>query len=286
MAGQKSKGAKNAAPERVRKPASGSGRLRERALGPAADEFGKELAPLGKEVGEVSLKVGRMLLRPIQGLVGGLERIGAWLGDAITKRLKNVPEDKIVAPDPRIAVPAVQALVYSIDDEFIRDMFANLLAADMNADAKGKVHPAFVEIIKEMTSADAKVLEAISRNISVQFRVQLGTLKFWNTIGTEYSFAIDGVDSQRCTNSVSNLQRLGLIGLTRDTVDQIESMELPEVLLQKEEAVLRKYDHMLALVGEKRMREKFGENSGIYVVKYGMGLTPLGYQFQDVCLPG
>ena len=62
-------------------------------------------------------------------------------------------------PNPRIAVPALQALTYSLDDELIREMFANLLAADMNAETKKDAHPAFVELIKEMTPADARVLK-------------------------------------------------------------------------------------------------------------------------------
>jgi hypothetical protein len=72
------------------------------------------------------------------------------------QRLKGVPREKIVPPEPRIAVPALQALTYSLDDKLIRDMFANLLAADMNVDTKRDAHPAFVEIIKEMTPAEAR----------------------------------------------------------------------------------------------------------------------------------
>ena len=52
----------------------------------------------------------------------------------VTRRLVGIAEGKIVPPNPRIAVPAMQALVYSVGEEHIRDMFANLLAADMNID--------------------------------------------------------------------------------------------------------------------------------------------------------
>ena len=52
----------------------------------------------------------------------------------------------------------MQALTYSLDEEHIREMFANLLAADMNADTKKGAHPAFVEFIKDMTPIEAKLL--------------------------------------------------------------------------------------------------------------------------------
>ena len=50
------------------KPPSDKGTVAQRALGPAADKFGRAVAPLGKEVGEESVKVGRILLSAIKGL--------------------------------------------------------------------------------------------------------------------------------------------------------------------------------------------------------------------------
>jgi hypothetical protein len=44
------------------KEGAGTGTLRNRAFGPAANEFGKELVPVGKELGIVSAKVSRMLI--------------------------------------------------------------------------------------------------------------------------------------------------------------------------------------------------------------------------------
>jgi hypothetical protein len=128
-----------------------------------------------------------MLLRPIRGLVGGLDRIGKWLEEAITKKLKDTPEAKIVEPNPRVAVPAVQALLYSMDDEFIREMFANLLAADMDADRKDGVHPAFVELIKEMTPEDAKVLTSVVERSQIRFRIGART-DSWQQLETAYTY--------------------------------------------------------------------------------------------------
>jgi hypothetical protein len=100
------------------------GKLSERAFGPLVDNFGKEIAPLGMEAGAIAVTVGRMRHKPLQKMVTGLPAIGNWLRAAIAARLKNVPNEKIVEPNPRIAVPAVQSLVYSMDDEYIKEMFA------------------------------------------------------------------------------------------------------------------------------------------------------------------
>jgi hypothetical protein len=145
----------------------------DKAFGPAAEQFGKELAPVGRELGVVTAKVSRMLISGLSGTVYGLEQVGDWIKAQVSERLRDVPDDKIIEPNPRIAVPATQSLLYSMGDELIREMFANLLAADMNADTKGQTHPAFVEMIREMTTADAKVLTVIRRGAQIEFRVRI-----------------------------------------------------------------------------------------------------------------
>lgn len=257
----------------------GRGKLLERGLGPAADEFGKELAPLGKELGEVSLKVGRMVLSPIRGLVGGLERVAKWLVDALNKRLKNTPEAKLVGPNPRIAYPAIQALVYSIDDEVIREMFANLLAADMDLDRKDGVHPAFVELIKEMTSEDARVLTAVIERSHVRFRVGAQT-ETWQLLETAYSIEVEGLDGLAVGTSVTNLARMGLI--------ELREFESPhhEKFTAREHALSAPYEEMLR--GERSIPEGLEallpRNARVTVNRTGIYRTDFGMAFWKVVM--
>jgi hypothetical protein len=276
---KKSKGTKRAARKRAKAPAHGRGKLGERALGPATDEFGKELAPLGKEVGEVSLKVGRMLLRPIRGLVGGLDRIGKWLGEAITKRLKDTPEAKIVEPNPRIAVPAVQALLYSMHDKFIREMFANLLAADMDADRKDSVHPAFVELIKEMTPEDARVLTLVVERSQIRLRIGARTSS-WQLLETAYTIEVEGLDWLAIGASVTNLARLGLI--------ELREFEWPhnEKFTAREQAICAPYEEMLRGVKSvpKDLEALLPSNAKVEVNRTGIYRTEFGIAFWNVAM--
>src|SRR4051812_38379250 len=109
-----------------------------RAFGPAADAFGKELVPLGREAGTLTAKIGGHLLSSLNGVVYGVDHVAVWLRDAVTRRLEKTSQDKIVKPDARIVIPLTQALVYSMEEERIREMFANLLAANMHADTKAQ----------------------------------------------------------------------------------------------------------------------------------------------------
>jgi len=182
-----------------------------KALNPAAEEFGKEIVPLGKRTGQITNRVGTLLIRALEPLVYGLEKAGDWIEKAVTERLRDVPEGKIVPPNPRIAVLAMQALTYSMGDELIREMFANLLAADMNADKKGAAHPAFVELIKEMTPADARLLKNVQEREKVIFQIRLGMPQKFFDYATRYSFSIDGLSDEQIGTSVNNLERLGLL---------------------------------------------------------------------------
>lgn len=52
-----------------------------------------------------------------------------------------------------------------MDSEELRNMYANLLAKAMNVDEKDKVHPAFVELIKQMAPREALILDGISNRL-------------------------------------------------------------------------------------------------------------------------
>ena len=80
----------------------------------------------------------------------------------LAEKLKHIPEENIVEPEPYVAVPALQQLSYSFDSEELRELYANLLASSMNTDTKFEVHPAFVDIIKQLTPDEAKLLKYFS----------------------------------------------------------------------------------------------------------------------------
>ena len=250
------------------------------AFGPAAEQFGKEIAPVGKELGVVTEKVARLLISGLNKSVYGLEAIGEWMRDAVSARLKDVPQEKIVEPNPRISVPATQALIYSMDDEFIREMYANLLAADMNSDTKKLAHPAFVELIKEMTPAEAKILKAIQQGREAAFLVRVGSNKFLS-IGVKYSFKIQGVDDDDCSRGISNLERLGLI----DTRDEFPISKEHDEL---ENAVKAEFEPQRQALSYPTVKVALGMGEPselpIFVKRMGIYMTPLGVSFARVCM--
>lgn len=62
----------------------------------------------------------------------------------LEQKLKNIDEEKIVSPESYVAVPAIQAISYSMNSDELRNLYANLLAKAMVTPTKDAVHPSFV----------------------------------------------------------------------------------------------------------------------------------------------
>lgn len=120
------------------------------AVQPAAKQVGKSLETVGKAVNAA--------LTPVEAFVWGVEQIREFVRVSVTSRLKDVAPEDIQEPAANIAVPAIEALRYTGPDEDLRELYANLLAASMNKNTSSNTHPSFVEIIKNLTSDEAKLL--------------------------------------------------------------------------------------------------------------------------------
>lgn len=141
-----------------------------------AKEVTKEIAK------DVYNDTGKPILQPTGELVGLIPRaIKAALGPLekwvlqkeynieetkrlLENKLQNVNPEMIEAPEPYIAVPALQSISYCMDNEELRNMYANLLANSMNKVVKKGVHPGFVEIIKQLCPDEAKLLNYLYIN--------------------------------------------------------------------------------------------------------------------------
>ena len=98
-------------------------------------------------------------------------------------KLANISPDKIISPEPYVAVPAIQAISYCMDCEELKDMFASLLASSMISDKKDDVHPSFVEIIKSMSPLDARIFKFLSSN---KESVAVVEYKYSTTAGSKF----------------------------------------------------------------------------------------------------
>jgi len=252
----------------------GKGKLLERAVGPAADNFGKEIAPLGTDA-------GKLLVSAVRKSVYGLDKVGNWLRDAINSRLKNVPKEKIVEPSPRIAVPAVQALVYSMNDDLIRELFANLLASDMNAERKSGAHPAFVEMVKEMRPEDARVFLKLMESPEYKYNVSLRGGGRLSLMDFEFSFEIPHIDKFMVAVCLDNLLRLGLIEFRKN------QGPIGERFAEKQRAAVARHEEMARAFSEMpEGAQAMGLSGPVSVGLDLSGIYPTGFgvEFWKACM--
>jgi len=150
----------------------------------------------------------------------------------LAEKLKHIPEEKIVEPEPYVAVPAIQQLSYSLDSEELRELYANLLASSMNVDKKSDVHPAFVDIIKQLAPDEAKLLRSFSyQHVIPLVKIRQKSLDGKGfTVLEKYHLNIPNGVLEMPQNTpvyIENLMRLQLIEIPADTHYTTESLYTP-----------------------------------------------------------
>lgn len=191
-----------------------------------APEIYKDLVkPAAQEVGSVAGRSAKALLSPVRAFLWSWEKIEELVVDGVNKRLEKIPEDHRKTPAPEIAVPLIQSLSYTAQNETLREMYLNLLANSMNVAMDKSVHPSFVELIKQMNALDAKVFDklastdiyqkVINSKVSIKDRgkIFIGATPEW-FIG----WKIDGHDIFETSSSILRLSKFGLLELMFDRI--------------------------------------------------------------------
>ena len=125
------------------------------------DVYEDIISPVAKPTGAVLGLIPRAIkaaLSPLEKWILQKEYNISEIQRLLEEKLKNVSPELIGTPEPYIAVPAIQYISYCMDNDELRNMYANLLASSMQKDIKDDVHPAYLEIIKQLCPDEAKIL--------------------------------------------------------------------------------------------------------------------------------
>lgn len=130
-----------------------AGQVYNDGLQPAIKETGKALALIPQTINAA--------LVPLRKWIVKSEYNFAETQKLLEQKLSQVDAEHIVTPEAYVAIPAMQAISYSMDSKELRNLYANLLARSMIDLEKDKVHPAFIEVIKQLTPNEAKFIDLI-----------------------------------------------------------------------------------------------------------------------------
>ena len=226
--------------------------------------FAGETALLGKD--EIEEKLPELLEK------------GEAPYEKLEEKLKNIPPEQIEAPEAYIAVPALQNISYCMDNDELRDMYANLLANSMTSIVKNGVHPGFVDIIKQLSPDEAKIL----RYFATKNVIPTITLRYENNDGSGSSviknFSNVGELTQ-CENQYTvnkyfdNLNRLGLV----------ESSAVMSSLTDKTlYEPLKKHSYIKTRIADSVVKKAGFEK---YEIEEGyMSITDYGREFCNICI--
>lgn len=159
---------------------------------PIKDAYNDALSPGMKQTGsalEDLTKTARLILAPLQVGAALQDRLSAFLD----KSVRGIPDERRIPPPKQILGPTLEAMKYEDDDSPITEMFAALLNKSMDIEVVHLAHPAFPQIIRQLSPDEAQILNGIfqfqekgapaKRQIAMDLSYQ--PTKAWKNIRTE-----------------------------------------------------------------------------------------------------
>lgn len=178
---------------------------------------------------------------------------------SIAEKISKIPNENLQEPKMSILGPTLEASKFYIEEEDIREMFSNLIAASMDNTYNDIIQNSFVEIIKQLSSYDAKFLCAI-QNCIQSYDLKRNQTIFQRTFYLMPNF----LDFKKNSITITNLHRLGIL-------DLIQYFKLDEPL-QKD------FIQNSQIISDLKKESDFSMQPHAYI------LSPLGVMFKKVCI--
>lgn len=230
------------------------------------------LTPVAKEAGERLADIVSLVFTPVVKAKAKRDKNIELFLKELDDKVKKIPEEKLQNPPLHIVGPIIDNVFkFYHDEEYLRAMYSTLIASAMDLD--NKVHPSYIEIIRQLSSVDANVFCAHIHSIfkpkirfigdDTSFLAFNITDKFFNDINIPCVMFYLKENKAYCIdmsiiNSLQSLLRLGLIYFQKEKVSI---------------SYINKYN--IELVNK--------DDSLIYIYFYRTQMTDFGSNFARVC---
>ncbi len=178
---------------------------------------------IGSSLATIATTVENALL-PLAAINYGIEKARQYFAgkfqsdfEAITA---DIPSDAIVDPKPSVAGPALQGLAFSFEEPDLKVLYLNLLKTSIDSRVSDQAHPSYVEIIKQMSSEEARLLgNILNANAKlpaarIEIKINGGTIEprkvFINSINMTNK---NQVIIQNIEAMINNWCRLGILSI-------------------------------------------------------------------------
>lgn len=175
----------------------------------------------GSILGTFSGFFANVVMYPLKCLNAKFEQKAIAFERRMQEKYNNIPEENRVDSPVNVLGPTLESLKYNIDEEYMQELFANLLISSMDKATQKTVHPKYVKTISSLNDVDAKIFRYLykkyNRNYILCGRVNLhivGTNQ--NKFGLpEWTIPDDIEDYSifEISRSLIRLSNLGLLDL-------------------------------------------------------------------------
>lgn len=227
---------------------------------------------LGSAAVTVSCVIKNALL-PLKGFNWMIEKAEQFFEKDVKERIKKIPEENLITPKNSLVGNTLESIKYLENDEqYLKDMYASLLANACDKTKVDSVHPSFIEIIRQLSYRDVLLLEFIQENQVRPFirlrkereeGVGVDVLRYLlpELIFEKFNHGIEEI-----ATSLENLERLKLIYMT------VDSYLTNDALYES----IRNEEHYVAY--KNTFKESFAEKRGI------IRMSDYGETFMKYCI--
>ena len=219
-------------------------KIYEDTASPAAQEAGAALADF--------VKAARLFTAPIQLL--------ATFQDRLTKYLKkvtdSVPEERQIKAPSAIAGPVIEKLKYLEEENYLTDLYLNLLSRAIDRERVNEAHPAFLLVIEQLSPDEALMLHSLLK-------------KTWKPASTDFTQYQDWIEQ-----NTEMLEQVSMEGLVFPKNFHMYALHLQCL--------------GLVLIKTKQFHSPFsGSKKVLWQFEYvdEMKLTTFGRMFVKACIP-
>jgi hypothetical protein len=242
--------------------------------------------------------------------------------DQLENKINTIPAENRIEPNLRLAAQALENSKYCLEEPELREMFATLIAHTCDSRMNLRLHPAFAEILKQLSPIDAMLVSSFrqktgtklfatskkyingklvseSKELDVEAldpayytypESLLPIAKFWLSTSNSVQLIMENIvlsdisnEFQLLSASMTNLQRFGLIDLSyTETLSKYDYDQFKDCTLYKD------WKDFVSNSGAaiRFIRGNMflcGQNQEIVINPGVARLTQLGFDFLSCC---
>lgn len=203
--------------------------------------------------------------------------------DAVGSRVDEIPEEHLTEPPAHIAVPAIQQLAYCYDSEELRGMYANLLLSSMDDRTAEYVHPSFVQLLKEISPDEAKLLSTLTgsddaEHVSIPL-VDLRIVSANELVPSKWTEVVEGYNE--CCEGVCECPDQSLVYL--GNLDRLGILKRCDYYTDDVKAALERFESSEAIQNAKA-KAGLEDDTKFFFHRWSYQVTDFGANFIKTCV--